>query len=231
MILGIIPARGGSKGVINKNIRLINGTPLINYTIQAAIDSKELDDFFVSTDSEEIKSVAEIAGASVPFLRPKNLSTDTASTLSVVSHALEWYEQSRCDIVELIVLLQPTTPMRTAADIDKSICMMKADLSANSLISCYDATHVHPSIMYKDRNGRLAPLMGKEERDKRRQDFSPVYVRNGAIYIVKREYFIQNNSLISESPLCYKMPRIRSINIDEELDLVIAESLINYRDR
>lgn len=225
MILGIIPARGGSKGIKDKNIRLLNGKPLIQYSIEAARGSSQLDDFFVSTDSEKIKSIAEGAGASVPFLRPSRYATEEATTVSAVFHAVEWYEHTHNLRVNLIVLLQPTTPLRTAEDIDQALSLFQERRAAESLISCYEASHVHPSIMYTLDNDRFVPLL-RQAGPQRRQDFPPVYVRNGAIYIVRRDYFVRNKRLISDTPLGYIMPRARSVNIDEEIDLITAEAIM-----
>ena len=227
--LAIIPARGGSKGVKNKNIRLLGGLPLISHTINAAIKASLLDDFLVSTDSEEIKQVAENAGANVPFLRPKEYATDDAPTVNVVSHVLEWYESANNRKVDLIVLLQPTTPLRTYQDIDNAIEILQSNKNIDSLISCYDATHVHPSIMYTKNGDKMFPFIDGS-RLQRRQDFEPVYVRNGAIYICRRDYFIENNSLISHACVGYIMSREASLNIDEELDFKLAEATMKSKD-
>ncbi len=227
-ILGIIPARGGSKGVKNKNIRLLDGKPLISYTIEAALGSKLLDEFIVSTDSEEIKRTAVLAGAKVPFLRPKEISGDKSSSVQVVEHALDWFKKEQNRLFDYIVLLQPTTPLRTASDIDSAIDIIVNSQNSNCLISCCDASHVHPSIMYLEQHGVLSKY-DKSAKMKRRQEFEPVYLRNGALYIVKVSYFDNENRLVDDKPLSYMMPRQQSINIDEEIDLLIAELLIrNY---
>lgn len=224
---GLIPARGGSKGVVKKNIRLLSGNPLINYTIGAAFQSTNLDSFLVSTDSEEIRDVALSAGAPVPFLRPDKFATDEASMVGTVKHALSWYENETGMRVDYIVLLQPTTPLRGADDIDRAIDLMKNSENNVSLISCYDASHVHPTIMYTYNGETLKPYK-KQHTFQRRQEFDKVFVRNGAIYIIERDYFLKNNKMVNDKPLLYLMSRERSINIDEEFDLVLAEFLLDY---
>lgn len=222
---GLIPARGGSKGVVRKNIRHLDGKPLINHTINAALLSKNLNSFFVSTDSEEICDVARAAGAPVPFLRPDEYSTDKAPMSDTVKHALLWFENDSGIKVDYIVLLQPTTPFRTAKDIDNAIEQMKQSCKPTSLISCYDASHVHPSIMYRYDGEALHPYL-ENHTFQRRQDFDKVFVRNGAIYIVERDYFVQSGKMVNDEPLLYLMERERSINVDEEFDLLLAEFLL-----
>lgn len=224
--LGIIPARGGSKGVIDKNIRPLSEIPLIVRTLQEADKAKFLDDFIVTTDSEKIKKVVEEAGFDVPFLRPMELATDTSKTVDAVRHAVDWYEKFKNPQVDYIVLLQPTSPLRWADDIDKGIQIITGQKTAHSLISCYDAIGVHPSIMYTTNpDGFLVPY-DKAEKVTRRQDFQAVYVRNGALYITENVFFQKENRLICDSPCPLLMERSRSINIDDELDLILAETLL-----
>ncbi len=225
-ILGIIPARGGSKGVKNKNIRDVAGKPLIEYTIEDAINSNSLTDFLVSTDSKEIAAISRNAGAPVPFLRPAELATDTASSLGVVQHAITEYESQNQTKVDLAVLLQPTTPLRTPRDIDESIAMFDQS-KEDSLVTCYSTKDAHPNHLYEQGwSNCLRALRNQDTIPDRRQDFEPVYILNGAVYISTRELIFEAGTIHTNTPVGYQMPRERSVNIDEPFDLEIAEFLI-----
>ena len=182
-------------------------------------------EFVISTDSDSIKKIAEEAGANVPFIRPSIYSEDSSTMISVVDHALDWFENNFSQTIDYIVLLQPTTPFRESKDIDEAIGHILNATNANSLISCYDASHVHPSIMYEFNEEKLQ-LYDQSSIMMRRQKFNPVYVRNGCIYIVKREYYQKERRLVCDSPIGYKMSRSKSLNIDEDLDFVIAEAIL-----
>lgn len=220
-ILAIIPARGGSKGVPGKNIRPFLGKPLISHAIKAAMGVSRFSGVIVSTDSEEIAAAARQAGGQVPFLRPAELATDSADTVGVVRHGLEWYEATRGRRADYIVLLQPTTPLRDSGDIEGALDLLLAP-GEESVIGVYDATHAHPSIMYVEREGRLKPLL-EGQGVVRRQEFPRVYVRNGCFYGVTREFFEVHAALVSNNPVGYVMPRWKSVNIDEEHDFALAE--------
>ncbi len=225
-ILGIIPARGGSKGIKDKNITELAGKPLIAFTIEATLASSRLSDAIVSTDSKKIIEIARRFGANVPFLRPEVLSKDDSSTIDVIKHAVIWYEQKRKQRIDIVVILQPTAPLRTAKDIDSSIGIFLNDPGADSLISCYDASSYHPRIMYIKNNQFMKPYITDNNNLIRRQKFENVYIRNGAIYISTRRLVIEEGKIIGNSPLGYIMPRERSVNIDETHDLELAEFYI-----
>lgn len=227
-ILGIIPARGGSKGLPGKNIISLHGKPLIVYAIEAAAQSHLLDDTIVSTDSEEIAQVVKEWGGSVPFMRPAHLATDTAASIDVVIHAIDEYELRRKRKVDVVVLLQPTAPFRTTDDIDQGISLFLSARQQDSLISCYRADRVHPRVMYGIEGERLVPIWswsGLSGQVKRRQEFEEVVIRNGALYIASRSLVYDRKTLIGDSPLVYLMPYIRSINIDDKNELELAECL------
>lgn len=224
--LGVIPARGGSKGVPNKNITALRGKPLIAYTIEAALASEELSDVVVSTDSEKISECAEQYGIPVQELRPSHLATDEAKTLDVLVFEISQYESKRGIDIDTIALLQPTCPFRTATDIDDAIRCFRAS-RAESLVSVYDASSVHPAIMYYYEGERLVPVLEAQHRRRRRQDRRPVYVRNGAIYVSSRSLVMDRGLVMAESPEAYFMPPARSVNIDEPFDLEFAEWLMS----
>jgi CMP-N-acetylneuraminic acid synthetase len=226
VILGVLTARGGSKGVPKKNIRHLCGHPLISYTIQAANRSNTLSDCIVSTDSEEIADISKSYGAKVPFLRPKELAEDDTPSYRVLQHAVTTYQHMHNCNVDIVVLLQPTTPFRTTDDIDNAIGLFMKTPKADSLISClYDAAF-HPRVMYTLEGNRLIPLLEGKQLPVRRQEFEKVYVRNGAIYITKKETLMKKNTIIGDYLLCYEMPFIRSINIDELSDFKLAEVIM-----
>lgn len=229
-LLGIIPARSGSKGVTDKNIREICGKPLINYTIEAAVESKRLSRFLVSTDSEEYANIAEAAGAPTPFLRPPELAQDDSPTIDTVKHAVTEFEARNDQRVDATVLLQPTTPLRTATDIDNAIQVF-LESDADSVITCYETVDSHPNYMYKrDTDDRVVGLRDQSEVPDRRQEFDPVYLRNGAVYVSTRELLFDHDRVYDNNPAAYIMPEERSVNIDEPFDFKLAKLLIETND-
>jgi CMP-N-acetylneuraminic acid synthetase len=224
--LGVIPARGGSKSVPRKNITLVQGKPLIAYTIEAAQHSRLLTHFLVSSDDAEIISVARQYGAPVPFVRPAELATDTAPSLPVVQHAVGEMERLHGITYDYVVLLQPTTPLRLAEDIDAALEKLVAT-GADSVISVCDVGAYHPARMRQIVDDRLVELPIREPKEMaRRQDLPPVYIRNGAIYAVKRDVVMLENSMSGSDCRAYIMPEERSVNVDSKLDLLLAEILL-----
>jgi CMP-N-acetylneuraminic acid synthetase len=230
-ILGILTARGGSKGVPQKNIRPLCGHPLISYTIQAAGKSNMLSDCIVSTDSEEIADISRSYGAKVPFLRPQELAEDDTPSYRVLQHAVTVYQDMHDCNVDIIVLLQPTTPFRTTEDIDNAVKLFIKTPEADSLISCFCDAAFHPRVMYTLKGNRLIPLLEGKQLPVRRQEFEKVYVRNGAIYITKKETLMKKNTIIGDYLICYEMPFIRSINIDEVSDFKLAEVMMENKEQ
>ena len=223
-VLGIIPARGGSKGIPHKNIKEIGGKPLIAWTIESALLSKALNHVIVSTDSAEIANVAKKYGIECKNLRPAHLSDDHAKTIDVIKYEVERFEKQSNHIVTDVFLLQTTTPLRTSDDIIKSLNIYNQS-QRTSLISVYDAVSVHPSIMYIAHGNTLEPY-DKTSIIQRRQDMKSVYIRNGAIYISSKEQIFEHNRLVCDTPAFYTMDRTRSVNIDETFDLELSEWLL-----
>jgi CMP-N,N'-diacetyllegionaminic acid synthase len=221
-VLGIIPARGGSKGVPRKNVRLLAGKPLICHAIHAARQSRRLTAFLVSTDDPEIASIAVETGAPI-LQRPQALAQDATAMPEVVEHVL----QERGQDFDLILLLQPTCPQRTFEDIDASLALFD-DPSVQSVISVYQVTDHHPGRMYRREKGRLTPIF-PEYIAARRQDLPAVFHRNGAIYACRIPHFQRTGSLWDDHPVPYLMPRERSLNIDDPVDFEIAELLFSKR--
>ncbi len=227
-ILGIIPARGGSKGIKDKNIVDINGKPLIAYTIEAAnkaLTKGILARVIVSTDSDAIRDIALKFQAEVPFLRPVDLSGDKAKSFSFVNHALHFLWEQQSQKYDAVMILQPTSPLRTAEDIG-----IAADLfdnnNAESLISCYYDSALSENILYHKQGDMAVAISSHHGSGSRRQENPQLYVRNGAIYLCSVEYLKCSNTLISDEPLMYEMPKSRSINIDAPDDLERLRKLI-----
>jgi CMP-N-acetylneuraminic acid synthetase len=225
-ILGVIPARGGSKGVYKKNIKLLSNKPLIEFTIDAAKNSKFLSDFIVSTDDKEIKSLSESLGVSVPFIRPSSLSGDLALATDTMRHALLSYEQINNVRVDTLVMLQPTAPLRTSSDIDNSMSVFLTS-KADSLISIVNVGNNHPFKMKTIKDGNLFDYVNTGLENPPRQSLPPIYIVNGALYIVKRNTLVEQFSFKGNFCIPYEMPPERSVNIDSEIDFVIAEYYLN----
>jgi CMP-N,N'-diacetyllegionaminic acid synthase len=224
-ILGVIPARGGSKGVPRKNIRLLNGVPLIEYSIKAAMNSM-LSSVIVSTDDDEIASVSKQAGANVPYKRSEVLANDKAKSLDVVIDALKFMEgvEGKFDAV---MMLQPTTPFRTTDDINYAIKLLQDNPNADSVISVVDVKGHHPARMKYFQDGLLIdPPFVEEYENQNRQELTPMFIRNGAIYLSRRD-IILNSSFKGKTCLGLVMPDSRSVNIDTMQDFDYAEWLLS----
>lgn len=225
-ILAVIPARGGSRGVPRKNIRPLAGKPLIAHTIEAALEVRELfHRVIVSTDDEEISGIARDYGAEVPFLRPRKLAGDKTPMLHALQHAVEEVERSDAVRFDWIMLLQPTVPFRRAADLRATV--QDAEKSRpSSVISVVRVLAHHPILMKKIENGRLLSYCLDESEGTRRQDYDPpAYMRNGSIYLTRRDVLIEQNSIWGDDILAYEMSEKFSVNIDSEIDFLAADAL------
>jgi CMP-N-acetylneuraminic acid synthetase len=218
-VLAIIPARGGSKGIPRKNIRLLAGRPLIAWTIDAALAADCLDRVVVSTDDPEIAEIAESCGAEVPFLRPAELATDATPGVDPVLHAL-----SEIPGFDWCVLLQPTSPLRTPADIDGFHAACVAE-SAPAAISVTRADF-HPDWTFGMSPGGRLQRPAEGLTPTRRQDLSPMYTVNGALYMAATEWLQHKRSFLNDDTLLYEMPRERSIDIDDDFDWLLADLIL-----
>lgn len=227
-ILAIIPARGGSKGIKNKNIIELKGKPLIEYTIKQAnklIENKIINKAIVSTDSDIIAKISVELGIEVPFLRPNEISGDKAKSISFVTHALDFYKKNNV-FYDIIIILQPTSPLRTYEDIKNALELLKKYPDKNSVISCYKEDTINDMIMYRKTNDYAVPLNKNHNLGKPRQDFESIYIRNGAIYIVKTDFIYKKQLLFENEPLIYVMSKSKSINIDSAEDLKIVKKML-----
>jgi N-acylneuraminate cytidylyltransferase len=219
-VLAIIPARGGSKGLPRKNIRPLGGIPLIAWSIQAAQQSKYVDRIIVSTEDDEIASVARDYGGEVPFMRPHELAQDHTPGIEPVLHVLQ-----NVSGYDLVVLLQPTSPLRTTEDIDGAIEKL---LNANAP-ACVTVTEPDksPYWMYRlDDQYRMLPILKTEEFVSRRQELPPVYALNGAVYVAYTEWLTIHKSYLTPETVAYPMPKSRSIDIDDMMDFEFCELLL-----
>lgn len=229
-IIAITLARGGSKGVKKKNIREISGKPLIYYTIVEAKKSENIQDYIVSTDDNEIAEVSKKYGADVPFKRPDKFSTDKASSVSALQHAVNFMEKKKNLRYDIIVELMCTNPLKTSIDIDYCIeKMIKTD--ADSVIAVHELEDHHPARIKKIEDDKIIDFAVKEPNEARRQDLKPkAYIRSGSIYCMKRDYLmIENKRYGGENSRPYILPSNRAVNVDTEIDFMIADKLIKDR--
>ncbi len=218
-VLALIPARGGSKGLPGKHLLDLGGKPLIAWSIEAALGSAYIDRVVLSSDDEGIMRTARQLGCEVPFRRDAALATDQASTADVVLDVLE-----HCPGYDWILLLQPTSPLRTAADIDGFLADTIESGTAVAVSVC--ASPASPYWMFKvDANQRLQPVV-EGSHATRRQDLPPVVVLNGALYAARSDWFKKEKSFLVPGTWAWTMPVSRSIDIDDELDLLVARHLL-----
>lgn len=224
-ILGIIPARGGSKGVPGKNSRIIGDRPLISYTIQAALDSGIMDRLVVSTDDDNIANISRDAGVEV-IIRPDELATDTSPIVDAIIHVLDNLEDSGYS-PSIIILLEPTSPLRTSQDIRSALKIFDPD-QCESVISVSKVAH-SPYWMFRVEEELLEPLHGIGNLGKRRQDLPDVFRPNGAIFITTPEHLRKTRDFYYGRIKPYIMPESRSIDIDTELDMLMLEAILKKR--
>ncbi len=225
-ILGVIVARGGSKGIPGKNIKPLAGKPLIAYTVEAAKGSKHLTRCILSTDSVEIANAAKDAGADIPFMRPDELAKDNSKAMDVVQHALNWLKENDNEEYDYLMILQPTSPLRSSEDIDKSIEKI-VETNADSVMSMMELTDFSIKKLKKIENDIILPLQDEEgNQSSRRQDLDKIYKRNCAIYLTKTE-LIKQGDLFGKISRAYIMPENRSVDINVPIDFELAEFFIS----
>ena len=227
-ILGVIPARGGSKEIPRKNIKNLNGKPLIAHTIETSIKaSKYLHRTIVSTDDSEIANISKNYGADVPFKRPKIFSTDTSSMIPVLQHAVNFIEEDEGIKIDWILLLQPTVPLRKVSDIKTGI-KLALENDSDSVISVERVFSHHPILMKKILKNRLHPFSIEEKEGTPRQKYKPhAYMRNGSIYLTKRHVLMKNNSIWGRKLKPMIMKSGSRISIDTMKDFKFTEFLLS----
>jgi len=224
-VLAIIPARGGSKRLPRKNILPLAGKPLIAWTIEAAINSQVFEQVIVNTDDAEIAEISESFGATIPFIRPATLASDTASSIDVIKHTLLWYQEKGIYFTD-VVLLQPTSPLRNSEDIIIAINSYNQK-KASTVLSVCEVDHPTQWCNSLDNSLSMNGFIKEKTGKSRSQDFDKEYRLNGAIYIWDVSKFLAQNSTVIEPSFATIMPRSRSIDIDEEIDFKIAEALLS----
>lgn len=217
-VLAIIPARGGSKGLPGKNIQPVNGKPLIAWTILEAHRSRYIDRTILSSDDEAIIRVARDWGCEAPFVRPGALAEDQTPTIDVVLDAIH-----RIPGYDIVVVLQPTSPLRTSGDIDGALELL-LERNASACVSVTEPDKSPYWALTVDDIGKISPLLGKANFTKRRQDLPLAYVLNGAVYTAKTNTLMNTRQFVNEDTVAYVMPKERSFDIDTERDIAILEA-------
>lgn len=225
-VLGLITARGGSKGIPRKNVRLLGGKPLLQWTVESALATRTLTSIVVSTEDEEIAAISRACGAAVPFLRPVELACDDTPTLPVVQHALRALEK-RGERFHAVCLLQPTSPFRRPTDIDACVELLAAS-GADSVISVLRVpSEYNPNWVYfRAPDGALTLSTGGLEPIVRRQVLPPAFHRDGSVYVTRRDVIVNDNSLYGRRVLGYETTRKNAINIDTPADWDRAETMM-----
>lgn len=224
-VLALIPARGGSKGLPGKNIRSLCGKPMIAWTIEKARKSRHLDEILVSTDSEEIAGIARKHGASAPFLRPAELASDTASTLDVVTHALD-HLRLKGKTFDWLVMLEPTSPLREDDDIDNMLQSLVAQQEEWDAIVSLGEVHEHPSIVKRIENNRISPFCPTVPLTYRRQDNEAAFFPYGVAYISKIESLLAERTFYPERCGFYRIKRYQCYEVDDLHDFTCIESIM-----
>jgi len=225
-VLGVIPARGGSKGIPRKNVRLLAGRPLLEYTAEAALASRRLSRVILSTDDEEIAAAGRRCGIETPFLRPAELAADATPTLLVLQHAVRLLEQCG-DRYDAICLLQPTNPLRRADEIDGCVDLLEQE-GADAVVTILPVpAEYNPHWVYfRDDGGFLRLSTGEADPVPRRQDLPPAFHREGSVYVTRREVLMKQNSLYGTRLVGYLLDPAASVNIDGPEDWERAQAFL-----
>lgn len=224
-VLAIIPARKGSKGIPGKNIKIMNGKPLIVWTIEQAKKSRYIDKILVSTDCNEIKKISEKAGAKVPYIRPKELSGDKAKTVDVASHAVEYLEKNEKEKYEIMLLLEPTSPLRAEEDIDNAIEKIISNDNIEAVISIGKMSD-HPVLAKRIDGESIKPYFGVNDIESRRQDLTEAYFPYGVVYAIKTKVFEQKKTFYPENQSYIELEDWQCFELDKRWDWVCIEAIM-----
>lgn len=226
--LAIIPARGGSKGLPEKNIKELCNKPLIVWSIEAGLNSLYIDEVMVSTDNENIAEISKKYGASVPFLRPNELASDTATTFDTVKHALDYYKNTFHKMYDYVVLLEPTSPLREKDDLNTMIQkLIDSDHDFDAIVSLGEV-HEHPSIMKQVEGNEIQPYCSELTMASRRQDNPPAYFPYGVAYIVKTPILLTEKSFYPLRTTHHLIKRYQCYEIDDIYDFLAIENIMKY---
>lgn len=227
--LGIIPARGGSKGLPGKNIKELCGKPLIAWSIESGLKSKYLDEVMVTTDSKDIANIAKQYCASVPFLRPDVLANDTATSFDAIKHTIEFYKNEMKKEFDYIVLLEPTSPLREARDIDIAIEQL-FNSNADSIVGICKTEDQNPAfLVFKNEKDFISGYENHDMKVLRRQDIKDVYFFEGTIYISKTDVLLNKKTFYHENTIGYVVPKYKSLEIDDIDDFIMVEAIMKHK--
>lgn len=224
-VLAIIPARAGSKGIPGKNIKPIGGYPLITWTIRQALGATLLGKVIVSTDGDEIARIAQDSGAEVPFVRPPEFAQDHSPTSDVVIHALDFYSERGMEF-EMVAVLEPTSPLRKASDIDRGIEMLGKRTDAFSLVSVGEVHTEHPMIVKRIDRDFVVPYMPESRKIHQRQQADPAFFPYGVLYLARSDKFRELRTFYTERTLPMKIERWQNYEVDDDVDFTIIDTLI-----
>ncbi len=227
-VLGIITARSGSKGLKNKNLKKINGFPLIYWPIKAFQKSKYLDDFCLSTDSIKIAKIANKYECKTPFLRPKKISHDNSSSISVLKHCINFFKKKN-NVFDYVVLLEPTSPMTTAKDIDDALKILdkKRDI-ADSIVGVAENLNFHPEFNVNLKSNKLIKVK-KKLKHIRRQNLNKLYIFDGSLYISKTNILLKKETFYHKKTLGHIMPKSKSFELDDIVDYICINALMKNK--
>lgn len=231
-VLALIPARSGSKGLPGKNIRPLAGKPLLAWPIEAARASRHVDRVVLSTDNAEFAEIGKSHGAEVPALRPAELAADTSATVDCILDMLDRLE-SAVESFDYLVLLEPTSPLTDAADIDRAVTALHAASGkAEALVAVTAIHNAHPAFLVRDRgDGLLRPWQGESFGDlPRRQDLEPVYALDGSLYVTRVDALRRELTFYHDRTMGFEMPRYKSFEIDEMVDFLCVEAICRNLD-
>lgn len=228
--LALIPARAGSKGLPHKNVLPLLGKPLISWTIDSAIQSELVNMAVVSTDSEKIREISVGAGALVPFLRPVELASDHASSVDVALHAIDFFRQQRNIEFEYLVLLEPTSPIRNAGDIDMVIHKLQSGKSEIDAVVTIGNPDHHPHLLRKTAGNLLLPAFKSESNDARRQDLQEAYFPFGVAYAIKTDVLQKEKTFYPKRTGWQKINRDQQYEIDDQYDFMCVETIMKFRE-
>ena len=226
-VIAIIPARGGSKGLPGKNIRPLLGKPLIGWSIEQAFASKYIDEVVVSSDCPEIIEISRKFGANVPFKRPAKLASDNSTTIDVLIHCLDWFEQNNKSF-DILVLLEPTSPIREVSDIDNSLRILISK-EQGSVVSVCKTEGQNPAFCFKKNDdSKINPYLEIQPTNLRRQEIEPVYFLDGTIYSSFTSSLRNQKSFYHNCTFGFEVPKWKSLEIDDIVDFSMVESVMRH---
>lgn len=229
-VVAIIPARGGSKGLPGKNIKDFCGKPLIVWTIEAALQSRFIDKVIVSTDNHEIAKIAKQSGALVPFIRPTHLATDETPSIDVIKHALNFCAEKNELFFEYTIMLEATSPLRVAEDIDEAFMQLIASPYAESIVGISRSEAQNPAFLVtRDSKNLITGYRDSAMKVIRRQDIESVYFFEGSLYISETTVLCKKNTFYHDKTLGYEFPKWKSLEIDDLDDFLMAETIMKHR--